>query len=80
MIRLDNVSKVYTRGARPALDDVSVEIERGDFVFLVGSSGSGKSTCLKLILREERPTSGDVHVAGRHLNKLSSWRVPLLRR
>ncbi len=80
VIRLDNVSKVYARGARPALDDVSVEIERGDFVFLVGSSGSGKSTFLKLILREERPTSGDVHVAGRHLNKLSNWRVPHLRR
>ena len=80
MIRLSNVSKVYTRGARPALDNVDVEIERGDFVFLVGSSGSGKSTFLKLILREERPTSGDVYVAGRHLNRLSSWRVPHLRR
>jgi cell division transport system ATP-binding protein len=80
VIRLNNVSKVYTRGARPALDSVDVEIERGDFVFLVGSSGSGKSTFLKLILREERPTSGDVYVAGRHLNRLSSWRVPQLRR
>jgi len=80
MIRFENVSKVYARGAKPALDDVSVEIERGDFVFLVGSSGSGKSTFLKLILREERPTSGDVYVAGRHLNRLSSWRVPQLRR
>ena len=57
-----------------------MEIERGDFVFLVGSSGSGKSTFLKLILREERPTTGDIHVAGRHLNRLSSWRVPQLRR
>lgn len=80
MIRLENVSKVYTRGARPALDSIDVEIERGDFVFLVGSSGSGKSTFLKLILREERPTGGDVFVAGRHLNRLSSWRVPQLRR
>src|SRR5690554_144514 len=80
MIRLENVSKVYTRGARPALDSIDVEIERGDFVFLVGSSGSGKSTFLKLILREERPTNGDVFVAGRHLNRLSSWRVPQLRR
>ena len=80
MIRLENVSKVYTRGARPALDAIDVEIERGDFVFLVGSSGSGKSTFLKLILREERPTGGDVYVAGRHLNRLSSWRVPQLRR
>lgn len=80
MIRLENVSKVYTRGARPALDSIDVEIERGDFVFLVGSSGSGKSTFLKLILREERPTGGDIFVAGRHLNRLSSWRVPQLRR
>ncbi|WP_062076678.1 cell division ATP-binding protein FtsE [Demequina globuliformis] len=80
MIRFDNVSKVYTRGARPALDAVDVEIERGDFVFLVGSSGSGKSTFLKLILREERATSGDIWVAGRHLNRLSNWRVPQLRR
>ena len=80
MIRFDSVSKVYARGAKPALDDVTVEIERGDFVFLVGSSGSGKSTFLKLILREERPTTGDVYVAGRHLNRLSSWRVPQLRR
>lgn len=80
MIRFSNVSKIYTRGARPALDDVSIEIGRGDFVFLVGSSGSGKSTFLKLVLREERPTSGDLFVAGRHLNRLSNWRVPLLRR
>ena len=80
MIRLDNISKVYTRGARPALDAIDVEIERGDFVFLVGSSGSGKSTFLKLVLREERPTSGDIWVAGRHLNRLSNWRVPQLRR
>src|SRR5690606_15619133 len=80
MIRFSNVSKVYTRGARPALENINVEIERGDFVFLVGSSGSGKSTFLKLILREERPTAGDIYVAGRHLNKLSNWRVPQLRR
>lgn len=80
MIRLENASKVYTRGARPALDSVDVEIERGDFVFLVGSSGSGKSTFLKLILREERATAGEVFVAGRRLNRLSSWRVPHLRR
>lgn len=80
MIRLDNVSKTYRRGARPALDDISVEVERGDFVFLVGSSGSGKSTFLKLILREERPTEGNIYVAGHHLNRLSTWRVPHLRR
>ncbi len=80
MIRFDNVSKVYARGAQPALDAVDVTIERGDFVFLVGSSGSGKSTFLKLVLREERPTGGQIYVAGRDLGKLSGWRVPLLRR
>ena len=80
MIRFNEVSKVYSRGARPALENIDVEIERGDFVFLVGSSGSGKSTFLKLVLREERPTSGDLYVAGRHLNRLSNWRVPQFRR
>ncbi|MBD7981208.1 cell division ATP-binding protein FtsE [Oerskovia sp. Sa2CUA9] len=80
MIRFENVSKVYARGARPALDDMSAEIERGEFVFLVGASGSGKSTCLRLVLREERPTRGKVFVAGRDLSTLSSWKVPSLRR
>ncbi|BDZ40875.1 cell division ATP-binding protein FtsE [Paraoerskovia sediminicola] len=80
MIRLENVTKVYARGARPALDDVSLEVERGEFVFLVGASGSGKSTCLRLVLREERPSAGKVFVAGRDLSNLSSWKVPELRR
>ena len=80
MIRFDNVSKVYARGHRPALDQVSLEIVRGEFVFLVGSSGSGKSTFLRLVLREERPTSGGVFVAGRNLARISSWKVPYLRR
>jgi cell division transport system ATP-binding protein len=80
VIRFDHVTKVFTRGARPALEDVDVTVERGDFLFLVGASGSGKSTFLKLVLREERPTAGRVYVAGRDLGKLASWRVPLLRR
>ncbi|WP_040594907.1 cell division ATP-binding protein FtsE [Timonella senegalensis] len=80
MIRLDNVTKVYARGARPALDDVSLEIERGEFVFLVGASGSGKSTFLRLVLREEKATSGRVLVAGNDLTSLSNWKVPALRR
>uniref|UniRef100_UPI00084866D1 cell division ATP-binding protein FtsE n=1 Tax=Cellulosimicrobium cellulans TaxID=1710 RepID=UPI00084866D1 len=80
MIRFENVTKVYARGARPAVDDVSLEVRRGEFVFLVGASGSGKSTCLHLILREERPTKGKVFVAGRDLGSLSSWKVPHLRR
>ncbi|PWD50224.1 cell division ATP-binding protein FtsE [Serinibacter arcticus] len=80
MIRFDKVSKVYKRGARPALDRVSLEVERGEFVFLVGASGSGKSTFLRLVLREERATSGRVHVAGREITTLSQWKVPGLRR
>ena len=80
MIRLDDVSKVYAAAARPALDHVSVEVERGEFVFIVGASGSGKSTLLRLVLKEERASSGTVHVAGRNLATLSSWKVPQLRR
>ncbi len=80
MIRLENVTKVYARGARPALDAVDLEIERGEFVFLVGTSGSGKSTFLRLVLREERPSAGRVLVAGKDLSTLSSWKVPHLRR
>ena len=80
MIRFENVSKVYARGARPALDDVTVDVARGEFVFLVGASGSGKSTFLRLVLREERPTGGRVYVAGRDLSTISSWKVPSLRR
>jgi cell division transport system ATP-binding protein len=80
MIRFDEVSKVYATGGRPALDKVSVDIERGEFVFVVGASGSGKSTMLRLVLKEERATAGTVHVAGRNLQTLSSWKVPQLRR
>lgn len=80
MIRFENVTKVYARGAEPALDDVSLEILREEFVFLVGKSGSGKSTLLQIMLRERRATSGAVWVLGRDLTKLSAWRVPKLRR
>jgi cell division transport system ATP-binding protein len=80
VIRLDHVTKVYPTSTRPALDDVSVDIDKGEFVFLVGSSGSGKSTFLRLLLKEEVPTRGRVHVAGKDLTKLSSWKVPALRR
>ena len=79
MIRFDHVSKVYKRGARPALDDVSIDVEKDEFVFLVGASGSGKSTFLRLTLREERPTAGAIHVLGRDLAQISSWKVPKLR-
>ena len=80
MIRLENVTKTYPNGTRPALADVSVEIEKGEFVFLVGQSGSGKSTFLRLVLREERPTGGHVYVLGKDVVRLPNWRVPALRR
>lgn len=80
MIRFENVTKVYDRKARPALDSVSLEIERSEFAFLVGASGSGKSTFLRLVMREERATSGSVLVAGQNVASLPSWRVPRLRR
>ena len=79
MIRFDHVSKVYDRGARPALDDVDIKVNRDEFVFLVGASGSGKSTFLRLVIREERPTKGRIHVLGRDLSQISSWKVPQLR-
>jgi cell division transport system ATP-binding protein len=80
VIRFENVTKSYAKNDRPALDNVSIAIEKGEFVFLVGLSGSGKSTFLRLVLREERPTSGIIHVAGKDLGTLSSWKVPELRR
>ena len=80
MIRLEHVSKSFPTSTRPALDDVSVGIDKGEFVFLVGSSGSGKSTFLRLLLKEEVPSSGTVHVAGKDLGQMSSWKVPALRR
>ncbi|UKA57500.1 cell division ATP-binding protein FtsE [Arthrobacter sp. FW306-2-2C-D06B] len=80
MIRFENVTKVYDPNARPALDAVNLEIDRGEFTFLVGASGSGKSTFLRLILKEDRATSGSVYVAGQNVANISSWRVPKLRR
>jgi len=80
VIRFENVSKTYPRSSQPALRDVSLDIERGEFVFVVGQSGSGKSTLLRLILREEKATSGNVLVAGRELSTMRSRKVPELRR
>ena len=80
MIRFENVTKIHDPKARPALDSVSVEIEGGEFVFLVGASGSGKSTFLKMVYREDVATTGSVYVAGHNVSTLSSWRVPKLRR
>ncbi|WP_040160299.1 cell division ATP-binding protein FtsE [Nigerium massiliense] len=80
MITFDAVSKTYHGQTHAALTDVSVDVAKGEFVFLVGASGSGKSTFLRLILREYRPTSGHVYVAGDDVGRLPSWRVPGLRR
>jgi cell division transport system ATP-binding protein len=79
MIRFDGVTKIY-KGDVVALRDVSINVNKGEFVFIVGPSGSGKSTALRLLLREEAPTSGRIIVAGRDISRLSTWKVPQLRR
>jgi cell division transport system ATP-binding protein len=80
VIEFDAVTKRYPAQSRPALSDVSLRIDKGEFAFLVGASGSGKSTMLRLILREDRPNTGTIHVAGKDISTLSSWRVPKMRR
>ena len=79
MIKLENVTKVY-KGEVVALRDAEVNIDKGEFVFLVGASGSGKSTMLRLMNKEEVPEKGRVWVAGKDIAELSSWKVPYLRR
>ncbi|HEX2063346.1 MAG TPA: cell division ATP-binding protein FtsE [Acidimicrobiales bacterium] len=79
MIRLENVTKSY-KGTTVALRDCSVDIQKGEFVFLVGPSGSGKSTFLRLLTKEEQPDSGRIWVAGKDIGRLSHWKVPYLRR
>jgi cell division transport system ATP-binding protein len=80
MIRFENVTKRFRGTAKPALSNVDFEVLRGEFVFLVGASGSGKSSCLRLILREETPSDGRVVVLGRDLRSLSNRKVPYFRR
>ncbi len=79
MIKLENVTKTY-KGDVPALRNAEVNIDKGEFVFLVGASGSGKSTFLRLVNREESPEEGRIFVAGKDILDLSSWKVPYLRR
>ena len=79
MIRLENVSKVYP-GGHMAIQNANADIAKGEFVFLVGPSGAGKSTVLRLLNKEEEPTEGRIFVAGKDIGKLSSWKVPMLRR
>ncbi|QBI18779.1 cell division ATP-binding protein FtsE [Egibacter rhizosphaerae] len=79
MIRLENVTKVFDNGV-VALSDLSVEVAKGEFVFIVGASGSGKSTFIRLVIKDEDPNEGDLWVAGKRLSRLKSWKVPSLRR
>ncbi|WP_412874965.1 cell division ATP-binding protein FtsE [Curtobacterium flaccumfaciens] len=80
MIKFDQVTKVYSGNPSPALDNLTLEILKGEFVFLVGASGSGKSSFLRLVLKEEKPTSGQIHVLGQRLGSLASRKVPYFRR
>lgn len=79
IIRMNNISKVYDNGA-VALDKVDINIKRGEFVFIVGTSGAGKSTFIKLLLREILPTSGLLQVNGYDINEMHSREIPYLRR
>ncbi len=79
MIKLENVSMVYENGTA-ALNNVSLTIEDGEFVFLIGHSGAGKTTLTKLLICEERVSSGKLEINGFHLEKIRSWRIPKLRR
>ncbi|OZM83625.1 cell division ATP-binding protein FtsE [Pseudonocardia sp. MH-G8] len=79
MIRLERVTKLYKTSTRPALDRVSMSVEKGEFVFLIGPSGSGKSTFLRLLLREDVPTKGNIFVSDMNVAKLPRRRVPKLR-
>jgi cell division transport system ATP-binding protein len=79
MIKLENVTKSY-KGTTVALRDCSVDLQKGEFAFLVGPSGSGKSTFLRLLTKEEEPDGGRIWVAGKDIAQLSHWKVPYLRR
>ncbi|MFD9615560.1 cell division ATP-binding protein FtsE, partial [Streptomyces sp. NPDC059083] len=79
MITLRNVTKSYQTSTRPALDNISVDIEKGEFVFVIGPSGSGKSTFMRLLLKDEKPTTGEVWVADFRVDRLPGRKVPKLR-
>ena len=79
MIKLTNVTKIYKTGVR-ALNDVNLTIEPGEFVYVIGTTGAGKSTFIKLLYREEKPTSGKVEVVGQDVSKIKNSKVPYFRR
>jgi len=79
MIRFESVTKTY-KGGVTAVKDLTLQIDKGEFVFLVGPSGSGKSTCFRLLMKEEVADTGRIWVGDRELSALSSWKVPYLRR
>jgi cell division transport system ATP-binding protein len=79
MIKTEQVTKVY-KNTVIALEDVSIEVQKSEFVFVVGPSGSGKSTFIRLLLREEEPSNGKIFVAGKNIAQLSAWKIPYLRR
>ncbi|SQG64228.1 cell division ATP-binding protein [Corynebacterium renale] len=80
MITFDNVTKVYKTSTRPALNNISLTIDKGDFVFLIGPSGSGKSTFLELLIREQNVTEGDIYLGDFHVNTLKGKQINELRR
>lgn len=80
MIVAKDVSVIYEEGAKPALEKVSISIDKGEFVFVVGPSGSGKSTFIRLLLREISPKMGSISIAGQDIINLRHWKVPYLRR
>ena len=80
MIVAKDINVIYEEGAKPALNDVSINIDKGEFVFIVGPSGSGKSTFIRMLLREILPKSGTVNIAGQDIINLRNWKVPYLRR
>lgn len=79
MIRLENVSKAYTEGI-PALNDISIQIQEGEFVFVMGDSGSGKSTLIKLLLKELEPTEGSIYINSQDLSRIKHKQIPKFRR
>ncbi|MFD0363580.1 cell division ATP-binding protein FtsE [Nocardia sp. GCM10030253] len=79
MITMRNVTKSYKTSTRPALDNITVDVDKGEFVFIIGPSGSGKSTFMRLLLKEEAPTSGEIQVADFRVDRLPGRRVPKLR-